>query len=479
MKSRHALDRLDVEARRDLARLGYPPPPWTRPPAPDACEIALDVAIVGAGMTGLAIAFALAREGVPSIALFDRASAGHEGPWVTHARMETLRSPKELTGPDLGVPALTYRAWHEAAFGADDWAALGKIPRAHWMAYLVWLRRLLALPVENDRHLVDIQPRAAEFELRFADGTVRRARKVVLATGRDGSGGPRIPGWVPRDLMPDPVAHSSDPIDVARLAGRKVAVLGVGASGFDNAATALEAGAAEVHLFARRPAMPQVNKMKGLSYPGAQRGFHLADDATRWRFIFHGFSSQTPPPRESVLRVIRHAGAQVHLGCAWRDMRRIGARIEIATAKGPFTCDVAILATGFGIDLRRRAELARLVDDIATWNDRYQPPADERDAEMARFPYVDGGFAFTEKQPGRAPWLRHLHCFNYGATLNHGQLAGDIPGLAVGVGRLVDRLVADLWAMDLGRHWEAFRLNDAPELADTPFHRPRQEEREI
>jgi FAD-dependent urate hydroxylase len=45
-----------------------------------------------------------------SVTIFDRVELGLEGPWVTTARMETLRSPKQLTGPALGLPALTFRA---------------------------------------------------------------------------------------------------------------------------------------------------------------------------------------------------------------------------------------------------------------------------------------------------------------------------------------------------------------------------------
>ena len=46
-----------------------------------------------------------------------RSPKDFEGPWATTARMETLRSPKQLTGPALGLPALTFRAWYEAQFG--------------------------------------------------------------------------------------------------------------------------------------------------------------------------------------------------------------------------------------------------------------------------------------------------------------------------------------------------------------------------
>ncbi|EPN68135.1 hypothetical protein A245_04670, partial [Pseudomonas syringae pv. actinidiae ICMP 19096] len=74
-------------------------------------------------MAGLALAAELRHLGVAAV-IFDQSPAGFEGPWATTARMETLRSPKQLTGPALGLPALTFRAWYEAQFGADGWAAL-------------------------------------------------------------------------------------------------------------------------------------------------------------------------------------------------------------------------------------------------------------------------------------------------------------------------------------------------------------------
>src|ERR671933_347338 len=84
--------------------------------------------------------------------------AGQEGPWITFARMRTLRTPKHVTGPDLGVPSLTFQAWYEAQHGAAAWAALGQVPREQWMAYLSWYRRVLDLPVKNGTRVERIVP---------------------------------------------------------------------------------------------------------------------------------------------------------------------------------------------------------------------------------------------------------------------------------------------------------------------------------
>ncbi|WP_459655722.1 SidA/IucD/PvdA family monooxygenase, partial [Achromobacter xylosoxidans] len=63
------------------------------------------------------------------------------------------------------------------------------------------------------------------------------ARRVVLATGRDGLGGAYVPDFA-RKLPRDRWAHSSDVLDYATLAGKRVGVVGAGASAMDSAATA-------------------------------------------------------------------------------------------------------------------------------------------------------------------------------------------------------------------------------------------------
>src|SRR5947209_1011732 len=154
----NGLVQLAAAARRDLARLNYPPSNWVLPATGPDRKTALDVLVVGAGMCGQTAAFALLREGVTNIRIVDRAPRGLEGPWGTFARMETLRSPKHLTGPDLGIASLTFRAWFEAQHGEGGWRDLYKVARLDWLAYLIWVRDAVGIPVENETEVRRLFP---------------------------------------------------------------------------------------------------------------------------------------------------------------------------------------------------------------------------------------------------------------------------------------------------------------------------------
>jgi cation diffusion facilitator CzcD-associated flavoprotein CzcO len=463
------LGELAREAARQNAELNFPPQRWTTPvTGPDGGR-ALDAAIVGAGMCGLTLAHALLREGIRDIALFDAAPAECEGPWLGFARMETLRSPKHLTSPDLGVPALTFRAYYEARFGRAAWDTLYKIPRPMWHEYLVWLRRTLDLPVVNDARVVRIAPDGALFRIEIDARKPVYARKVVLATGR---GPAKWPAFIDRVALAGRIAHSSDPIDFDALKGKRVAVLGGGASAFDNAATALEAGAADLRLYIRRPHLPQINKFKGMGYPGFQRGFARLPDAARWRLMRYAFACQVPPPHESVLRCTKHKAFSLHAACPWRAVTRDGDGLAITLPGRTDLADYAIVCTGFGVDPAEFPEIAALAPAIARWRDRYTPPGDLSDDELAAFPYLDARFAFTERVRGAAPWLAHLHAFNFSSTLSQGLLSGDIPALAIGAQRLAHAIVEDLFVASLAAHEAGLRALDDRELAPTPFYVP-------
>src|ERR1700736_502104 len=117
-----SLAELEARFARDLDMLAIPPAKqWLEPRTHPSHGPMLDVAIVGAGMAGLSAALALRCLGIRNVEIFDRSPKDFEGPWATYARMEVLRSPKELTGPALGFSNLTFRAWFEARFGRAAW----------------------------------------------------------------------------------------------------------------------------------------------------------------------------------------------------------------------------------------------------------------------------------------------------------------------------------------------------------------------
>jgi len=456
---------LEARLADELEFLQLPAPRWTPALRHDGEPVA-DVAIVGAGMTGLALAAALVHRGV-AVSAYDEAAAGFEGPWATTARMETLRSPKHLAGPALGIPSLTFRAWFEAQFGRDEWDALDKIPRLQWMDYLRWYREVLALPVRNGHRVSDVQPRGDGLvELAVeADGRTTRAwaRRVVIATGRAGLGGPSLPAFaegLPRTRW----AHSSDDNDYAALAGLRVGVVGAGASAMDSAATALEAGAAQVHLLVRRSDLPRINKGKGAGNPGFVAGYaHLAD-AWKWRIRHYINTQQVPPPRNSTQRVSRHANAHFHFGVAIESVNEREGALQVRTSAGPIELDFVIFATGFKVDWRQRPMLRRIAPCIRVWKDRYAPPAGEEDAELAESPDLGAAFEFQGRAGADCPGLERIHCLSYPATLSLGVITGDIPAISEGALQLADKLAGLLYGEDIEHHFARMEAYAEPEI---------------
>ncbi|MCB1716907.1 MAG: NAD(P)/FAD-dependent oxidoreductase [Candidatus Competibacteraceae bacterium] len=468
IEATEGLAALEQRVRHDLACLCYPPANWLPATPHAAVEQVHDVVVIGGGMCGLVASFALLGSGIRNLRIFDRNPSGLEGPWLTYARMETLRSPKQLTGPAYGMASLTFRAWYEAQYGAAAWEALDKIPRPMWMAYLHWYRTVLELPVENKVEVKRIVPLDGLLQLELGGSGAHEAfvltRKVILATGREGIGYPTIPGFMqglPRAYW----AHSSDPIDFAALRGKRVVVVGVGASAVDNAAEALEAGAAEVRHLIRRKEMPRINKMMGIGSFGFSAGFPVLDDAWRWRFMHYSFTTQTPSPRGSTLRVSRHPNAYFHFDAGIERVTLEGSELLIETVRGArLKTDFIILGTGFMIDPTARTELDGYADKILLWRDRYTPPPELAYEELGLFPYLADNFAFQERQPGDAPWLQDIHCFNYGATLSLGKISGDIPAVSEGARFLAQSLAAEFYQRDIEQHWQRLVDYAKPEL---------------
>jgi cation diffusion facilitator CzcD-associated flavoprotein CzcO len=453
--------------RRELSYLSYPPREWTIPQYRDGARV-LDVLIVGAGQGGLATAFALKRERITNFRIVDRSPRGCEGPWRRFARMTGLRTCKEVSGIDFGMPSLTARAWYEARFGREAWERIGSMPPRSWREYLDWYRDVLELPVENETELTSIEPdRNLLLAHLRARGRAERvhARNIVLATGIEGSGRWRAPGALAAQLSGERYAHSTDEIDFGRLAGKRVGVLGIGASALDNAASALEAGARTVDICFRRADIPRINPLAWTNFAGMLGHFGALTDLERWRFMRRILEElPVPPPQDAFWRCRRFENFKWHGNSAWRSICEQGGVVRVETEARTFTFDFIIFATGMETDLSARPELAPIVDRIALWRDRFTPPPGEESQVLANHPYLGPAFEFMEKQPGTAPYLARLHNFTLGATASLGVTGAAITGMRYGVPRLVNGLSRDLFREDAAEHYRDLLAYAVPEL---------------
>ncbi|MDB5737174.1 MAG: monooxygenase, partial [Sphingomonas bacterium] len=410
-----SLAALEARLAHDLATLNHGGADWTRPRVHPQGHVH-DVVIVGGGQSGLGAAFGLLRERVSNILVIDENPAGYEGPWDSYARMKTLRTPKSLTGIDLGVPALTFRAWWEAQHGAAGWEALDKIPRLEWMAYLRWYRRVLALPVRNGAKLMLVDPIGdGLFRLTLVGGDTLLARKVVLATGIQGGGEWHVPAIVREALPVHRYAHTSAAIDYAAFRGKRIAILGGGASAFDNAHAALSAGVAQAHVFVRRAELPRVNPIRFMERVALMPRYPALDDAGKYAVMESFFRRSQPPTNDMFEAAAAFPGFRLHLGSPWQRLEEQVDSVRVTTPEGAFDYDLLVLSTGLVTDPALRPELALVADRIARWADRYAPPPALANPVIDAHPYLGPAFQLLPKRVENAATLHGLFAFNYSA----------------------------------------------------------------
>jgi FAD-dependent urate hydroxylase len=466
-----SLEELSRRVAFELECLGYPARDWV-PSRRHAGAHVYDVVIVGGGQSGVAVAFRLLRERVTNVRVLDRNREGQEGPWVTFARMHTLRTPKDVIGPELGIPSLSARAWHEASFGEGSWAGVDRIPREVWHDYLLWVRRTVGIDVTNNAEVTDIEPLNDGLLAVTAriNGQPQRllTRNVVLTTGMEGCGGWIVPEIIRKALPRDRYAHTADAIDFAALAGKRVGVIGAGASAFDNAAVALEQGAAAVDLYVRRKKLPIVNPNRWMEFAGFMRHFGDLDDAHKWRFMKFIFDANQPPPQDTFERCARFPNFEIHLGSPLESVALAGDTIRLKTPQGLASADFLIVGTGFAIDFAARPELDRIAPHIARWSDRYQPPPGEESARLGAYPYLSSYFQFTEKEAGASPWLKNVFSYTYAAMPSLACTAG-ISQLKFGLDRIGFGITRELFLADADHYFATLCDYSEPELDTSAF----------
>lgn len=445
------LDTHNLRVREDLKTLGYTQKTWV-PETPDV----YDVVIVGGGQSGLSAAFALKRERIHNILILDENSKGFEGPWTTYARMITLRTPKELLSIEMGVPSLAFRSYWIAQNGEKSYDAIGKISRLDWAAYLVWYRDVLDLPVRNDTKLLKVNPTGQnlhELDVSTPHGPQTiKAKKVVFATGIQGGGEWHTPGFIKDALPKSRYAHTSEMIDYAAMKGKKIAILGGGASAFDNAQHALGQGVHEAHVFMRRPEVPKVNPIRFMENTGVVPRFASLDDETKYTVISSFFARSQPPTNDTFQRATAWSNFYLHLGSPWTSVEETNTGARVTTPRQSFTFDFLVLSTGVLTDSDLRSELSEVSDKIARWHDVFTSTALPRNKILDAHPYLGDGFEMTAKTDENAPFIHGLFAFNFSALVSLGLSASALTGLGYALPKLA-RGVADQLFLDEKESW--------------------------
>lgn len=438
----------DTDAKNALRLMGPDPANWI----PERAGIDHNVAIIGGGQTGCAIAWALRRAGIGKVTILEGApNEQRAGIWLNAARMNLLRTPKGLPGPELGVPALSFQAWYEARHGREAYAAIDRIPRVTWAEYLSWYKHFLNISPRYATRVALIEPAGDHFRLNLEtpDGkTVETCRKIVLATGFAGSGGKFVPSVLTNNLPSNLFAHTEDPIDFAPLRGKVVGVIGAAAAAFDAAGVALENGAAEVHLFARRDAIAATPVIRARGFVGAYDNYHQLPDADRWHQARRFFGAGSTPTVDAVERAVKHANFHLHLSSLWTNAAANNG-VETTINGTVYRMDFVIAGTGYSPDIASRPEFGDMGRQILRWCDKYAPPPEEEDEFLGLHPYLGAGHELLEKTPGAAPLLGDIHVQNPSGFMSFGLPIGDVPSMKRDIPVIVGRISSDLMRADL------------------------------
>jgi thioredoxin reductase len=324
----------------------------------------IDVAIVGAGPYGLSIAAHLTALGV-AFRIFGRPMHAWQAHMPAGMHRKSDGSSSDLSDPD---GSLTLKLFCSQR-GYEHHDTEKPVPLATFVDYgLTFQKRFV--PWIEPKLLVFLEKLPNGFRLRFDDGEIVVARRVLLAVGvAPFKHTPEILAGLPPELL----SHSSRYGATDDLLGKRIAILGAGASALDLAALLRERGV-DALLVARR------RHLEFHGVPGRRAIWRRAlrprsGIGNGWRLrIFSGLPQIFHALPE---RLRRHqAGMLLGPATGWfmkervvgrvplltgRTLQRAAAeggrvRLTVAGADGTtddIVVDRVIAATGYRVDLRR------------------------------------------------------------------------------------------------------------------------------
>jgi len=328
--------------------------------------------VVGAGPYGLAAAAHLRAAGVETH-IFGRPMEFWKNRMPAGMFLRSAWEASSIAHPEGRLTLDEYRDAEAPNMEAP-------IPIADFLRYADWYRRQ-AVPEVDERTVSRIEPNGNGFRVRLEEGDELHARRVVVATGlAPFAARPREFDAIPAELA----SHSSEHLDFARFADRRVLVVGGGQSALESAALLREAGAdVAVAVRARRIHWLPAPKMTGQLAPARRHLYRPAihrllfpstdvgPPGLNWIVavppLFRGFPKVLQEPMAH--RCIRPAGGywlrsrvaglDFSLGSSIRSVVPEGDRLRITLEDGSERdVDHALLATGFRIDVRQLSLLA-------------------------------------------------------------------------------------------------------------------------
>jgi putative flavoprotein involved in K+ transport len=205
----------------------------SEPTESPAVEGAVEVAIVGAGASGLGAAGALRRRGIEAVLLEQSDRVGES--WRRRYDALRLNTVRWMSGlPGMRIPR-----------SAGRWPT-----RDEFVQYLESYVDRNEFEVRTGVSVQRIERAEGGYRLLTSAGALE-ARFVVVAAGYDHA--PRIPDWPGREGFEGELIHSASYRNPAPFEGKHVLVVGVGNTGSELAVDLLNGGAASVSVSMRTP----------------------------------------------------------------------------------------------------------------------------------------------------------------------------------------------------------------------------------
>jgi thioredoxin reductase len=342
----------------------------------------IDVAIIGAGPYGLSIAAHLSKRNIP-LRIFGTPMASWRSQMPKGMFLKSDGFASSLSDPDASFTIGQYCLEHGVSYKDVG------IPVAiqTFVDYgLEFQKRFV--PELEQTDIVSVSRVPEGFELLTQRGESFKAKTVVVAAGITHF------SYLPpvfAELQGDVLTHSSQHNELSSFRGRKVAVIGAGASAVDIAGLLHQAGA-EVHLVARRQAIqfhePPVefrSLWQKISNPRSGLGLGWRSWlSTETPLVFH-----TLPEKLRIRAVKSHLGpapgwfardgvvgkVTMHLGTTLRGASASegGISLKFTTKDGVYEelqVDHVIAATGYRVEIDRLQFLdEKLRDQIESVED--------------------------------------------------------------------------------------------------------------